>query len=409
MKRILCTIIALLLLAPSAMAAPHPRLTIATYNHDETEYARLEAALRNPEIERFDNRTHQTLDLMVLEGLAPIIKSIRQDIADVSMAEIPSIVAQGDRRADIHCFMDADPISLHTMGLAIDLGSTVSLDGWPNVLPLLGDGTALYAVPEALAPMVLEVDDADLYNALGLAVSGDTWTWSDLFDIGDALGAYNEANGTQHTLITSSAERPAWLEQFAINEAARTDGAVDTEALAEMLPRWKALAEQALFIGRYTYLYSEEVPGTALFRSVGAPFSDLSETFFLAPVYREGVSRTGVEATLYSVDETSANADLAMAYLNAYCATESVLVSPEYWHSGIFPPEAAIPEKQPAIPATPERIALWNEALETGYLSCTRPVVEACYEALAAYLDDTLTLEACVEQITAVIIEDATS
>lgn len=277
---------------------------------------------------------------------------------------------------------------LYDEGLLLDLSThpamAESLSAWPEVSTLLGDGERVFAIPEALRPELMWAPNPALLDTLGVEVDDAAWTWEDFFDIGDLLDAYNQANGTQHSLLASKISSPAWLDQILLNESQAAEP--DTQALRTLLPRWKALVDRGLVVDPITYYTTKGQRERTLF--VMSVVS--AEEALLPPVYRAGIPcRVGIQGSVYFVNANAANAEAAMDFLAAYLDPEAVTASLWYADGGLYPQGAQTTALQ----------ALCQEAIAQGYWVRTDDRFTSAYALCDAYLAGTMELEECIQRM----------
>lgn len=334
-----------------------------------------------------------------------------------SLDELYTAMLAGSSEVDIILSLfTPDLLALYRAGVVEDLSSYPSireaLETWPDLTALLGDGERLFAAPENIILDLMILVAPDLLNTMGLSVDGDDWTWSDLFDMGDALYAYNQAHGTTYSLICSKIWNPAWLDQFLINECyyAPPGHAFDVETLRVLLARWKDMVQKELVINPLEFSKNkDQLSSQVLFYNQSAHFPQIvKDTVYQMPTYREGIRRTGVTSKVYFLNAASPHLQEAADFLAHYCRAtmETATHFPTtYWRNGIFPggAENDIPltgwyPGEEIIP-DPALISLWNEAMTSGYLRYDAPILEAAYDLHQAYLADQIGLEECVNGI----------
>lgn len=322
--------------------------------------------------------------------------------------------------ADILFLWHPDLPALAAAGLAEDLSDSTAIKeavgDWDWLPSLLGEDGRLYAIPETVTPHLVRVCSPALLEALSASIDGDSWTWDDLFDLGDALARYGEANGETVYLAVSRTFNPLWLEQWLWNEHYGNDGgAPDLDVLRSLLPRWKDLLDRGLIITPAEYAEAREALSTQTLLEIGPlGFYQIEEAnTYLPPRYGDAARTVAVDAFVYAVNPASPNAQAAMDFLAYYCAPDALSASMRYWENGLFPEEtdsAAWPFGAPGVrersATTPGLYELWSQALASSFLLHAADTPAAVYDACRAYLDGETDLEACVAQIAAVLGAD---
>lgn len=312
--------------------------------------------------------------------------------------------------------------ALAAEGLAADLSASgtiqEALQGWGDddgIRALYGDETYLYAVPEMLRPTLVRIASPELLEALPATLDLETWTWDDLFDLGDALSLHGEETGQTYYLAASQIMNPLWLDQWLWNEYYGGKDVYDWDALRSMLTRWKALVDRGLI--REPFGYDEnwhEASASTLFQIEDLGFYQINDAnTYLPPRYGDAIHLVGIDSFAYLVNPASPNLDAAMDFLACYSEPGAIAASWRYWENGIFVEGASLdawpfgsPGVRPPAETTSGLFALWSQAIGSGFLRHTAMLPSAVYGVHQQYLDDELTLNACIEEIAALLDGD---
>ncbi|MDR0930113.1 MAG: hypothetical protein LBM74_10455 [Oscillospiraceae bacterium] len=322
----------------------------------------------------------------------------------------------GTLEADMIHYRNLALNELYENGLLVDLATHAPLmeaiQTRASIMHLLGDGEHLFAFPTRFYPKTLRIVNPDLYETLQPAPDDETWLWSDLFALADAVEAYNQQHDPDIYLLRTAEISPTWLRQYIYNEAFASDGAPpDEAALRALLSGWKDLYDRNLVIFVMDMPRNQEAQARCLFAEMTNTTLLIAQrgVLLLPPVYRQGIARTEINANYYVINAASPYVQECLDLLTLMADSEIYLQSSNIYAYG-WPPEGYLTDspRLPWIinPKTNERedvsletTAKWNEAIRTGYIHNGSELYAAVEEVFAAFMADQIGLEECVQQI----------
>lgn len=209
----------------------------------------------------------------------------------------------------------AQELRLLGKGVLMDLGGVEEITSlYPEYLDIFGDfcaDGAQYAVSVEFEP-VLWCANGLLAGKIGISLPEGHWTWSDLFAMGDAVEAYNAANGTAYALLNDVyGDKPYLLDLIECNYD-RLSG----EEKQALVDGWADLARRGLLSaeGRRTFEACEE---NAVFTvAYGVRYAQMGEAALLLPPAFDDATRFEMQLTRAMVNANSPHAEAA-AYLLA--------------------------------------------------------------------------------------------
>ncbi|MDR0930114.1 MAG: hypothetical protein LBM74_10460 [Oscillospiraceae bacterium] len=313
----------------------------------------------------------------------------------------------GTVEADIIHYKNLALKELYEAGALVDLATDAPLmeavKTHASVMHLLGDGEHLFAFPTRLMPRILNVFQPDLYRTLQPMPDDETWQWSDLFALADAVEAYNEQHDPDIYLLRTVDRSPTWLHQYVHNEAFASDGAPpDEAALRSLLSDWKDLSDRNLVTWMIDMVLNQEDLERCLFAEAqdASVYLAQQEGILLPPVYRQGIARTEVDASYYVVSADSPYVAECLDLLTLMADPEIYLQSSYFYHYAWLLNEDEGATALPlSVVITPITIAKWNEAIRTGYTLNGSELYAAVEEVFTAFMADQIGLEECVQQI----------
>ncbi|MDR0930112.1 MAG: hypothetical protein LBM74_10450 [Oscillospiraceae bacterium] len=322
----------------------------------------------------------------------------------------------GTLEADMLHYWNLALNELYENGLLVDLATHAPLmeaiQTRASIMHLLGDGEHLFAFPTRFYPKTLHIMKPDVYETLQPLPDDETWLWSDLFALADAVEAYNEQHDPDIYLLRTAEISPTWLRQYIHNEAFASDGAPpDEAALRALLASWKDLYDRDLVIFVVDMIRNQIEPNRCLFAEMPL-FSLLvaqQDGIVLPPVYRQGIARTEIDASYYVINAASPYVQECLDLLTLMADSEIYLQSSDIYDYG-WPPEGHLnaqsrypwiinPKTGEREGVSPETNAQWNEIIRTGYTLNGSELYAAVQEVYAAFMADQIGLEECVQQI----------